>query len=83
MTVTLKHTLTGIVAEYPDEYLDHPVWGSVLVPTHEEAFCTDCEIPDQTLVSEPEPDPEIQPEIERSGNIEFTVEATPRKSRRG
>lgn len=71
MTVTLKHTLTGIVAEYPDEYLDHPVWGDVLVPTHEEAFCTDCEIPD------PEPEPEV----------EFTVEATPtilgRKGRRG
>ena len=81
MTVTLKHTLTGIVAEYPDEYLDHPVWGDVLVPTHEEAFCTDCEIPDQAPV--PEPDPDIAPEVERSGEIEFTVEATPRKGRRG
>lgn len=76
MTVTLKHTLTGIVAEYPDEYLDHPVWGRVLVPTHEEAFCADCELPDQGPVSEPEPDPEIE-------RIEFTVEATPRKGRRG
>lgn len=82
MTVTLKHTLTGVVAEYPDEYLDHPVWGSVLVPTHEEAFCTDCEIPTPPIEPEPEPEPEIEPEIERSGNIEFTVEATPRKGRR-
>lgn len=73
MTITLKHTLTGIVAEYPDEYLDHPVWGGVLVPTHEEAFCTDCEIPDPVPTPEPEPEPEV----------EFTVEATPRKGRRG
>ena len=78
MTVTLKHTLTGIVAEYPDEYLDHPVWGSVLEPTHEEAFCTDCEIP--APVPAPEPAPESEPEVD---DTEFTPTILGRKGRRG
>lgn len=45
-TVTLKHTLTGRVADYPEHYLWHPVLGEFLVPTDEEAQCVDCVVPE-------------------------------------
>lgn len=54
-TVTLKHTLTGRVAEYPEHYLWHPVFGQYLVPTDEEAQCVDCVTPDPEPVAEPTP----------------------------
>lgn len=53
-TVTLKHTLTGHVAEYPEHYLWHPVLSEFLVPTDEEAQCVDCVVPEPDLVEEDE-----------------------------
>lgn len=65
MTVTLKHTITGIVQDYPDHIADLPFFKDVLVPTDEEAFCTDCEIPTPAkAASVPEKTVETAPDLD-------------------
>lgn len=54
MTITLKHTLTGKTAEYPDHYLGHPVLGRSLELTDEEAHCVDCVVPEPEFIEEDE-----------------------------
>lgn len=51
-TVTLKHILTGHVAEYPAHYLRRGLFSDVLVPTDEEAQCVDCVVPEPEFVDE-------------------------------
>mgnify|MGYP000845319835 CR=1 FL=1 len=53
-TVTARHKITGIVADIPEEYLDHPVFGQYLEVTDEPAFCADCELPDPLPAPEEE-----------------------------
>lgn len=43
--ITMRHKLTGIVAEFPARYLDHPVLGQNLEAVDEDAYCTDCVVP--------------------------------------
>lgn len=43
--IAMRHKLTGIVAEFPARYLDHPVLGQNLEAVDEDAYCTDCTVP--------------------------------------
>ena len=71
MTITLKHTLTGIVADYPDGYDKHPVFGEYLEHTDQEAHCVDCEVPAPAVEIEPDTDTATAPAQE------YTIEAIP------
>lgn len=46
-----KHSLTGEIAEYPDNYRDHPVFSRVLTEVPKPTRgCTDCSLPAEPVV---------------------------------
>lgn len=46
MSTYFQHTITGIIAEYPDHYRDHPVLSKYLVEVPKPTRgCTDCGLP--------------------------------------
>lgn len=66
--VTLRHTVTGKVAEYPAHYLNHYGLKDVLVPVEEGTAvdgCTDCGLPERREDCESNPEDCIEAEVDQ------------------
>lgn len=60
MSFYAKHEITGTIAEYPDHYRNHPVFGAVLTEVPKPTRgCDDCGLP-------PVEEPEV---VEQTGDV--------------
>lgn len=73
MSTYFKHTITGIVAEYPDHYRDHPVLGQYLVEVPKPTRgCIDCGLPVEDEVPVVEQTEEVPAEQQWQGGFDYS-----------